>query len=403
MMHKARRNRHERRLMLDGGGYTGLGSTSRSDSNGPKRISEKIALAGRHVFVTAMAGLRTRSAEPRLVDPRAALQKLPKGLRENPHGQIEVPLPQKDGAWDEVFRDFTRVLQGGSVFIIGRGRLYPIRPSGDDNAGVQEEARAAAIEDLGRAIREELLAQGQGLSSKGRKKPVLWRRNTFGSDTDIKDAPLDKVDPGMMRELALAVASHVSVGPGVQVALARGLPPTLWQPSFAVCVGDGQVRVLTFAFIGEPVFGDRPDRKRTPFCLRIATGNLVEGAAAVVKGKERAVSDRVWYSAEAVQDTVQTTLDVIVGLEEELFGAIQDGCWSDLIAEADSPAVRGGVTTEVAEASEAAAERCGQASHSAPRLLPPRLPPTHLRFSPARSEASTTSAEIHGVVGNAGI
>ena len=38
-----------------------------------------------------------------------------------------------------------------------------------------------------------------------------------------------------------------------------------------------QVRVATYAFVGEPVLGDRPDRKHTPFMLKILTPDLLKG------------------------------------------------------------------------------------------------------------------------------
>ena len=38
----------------------------------------------------------------------------------------------------------------------------------------------------------------------------------------------------------------------------------------------GQLRVLTVAFVGGPISGDRPDTKRTPFLLRMIRANLVE-------------------------------------------------------------------------------------------------------------------------------
>ena len=48
----------------------------------------------------------------------------------------------------------------------------------------------------------------------------------------------------------------------------NGAVPATYQPRFIVAVGpDGAgagVRVITFAFVGTPVFGDRPDQKVTP-------------------------------------------------------------------------------------------------------------------------------------------
>lgn len=310
--------------------------------------------------MAALSGLRNREDQK----PRP---ELPIGLRSQPSGAVAVPAPADGGAWEEVFRDFARVLQGDSVFVIGRQRLYPIR--GPSQTGVDEAARGAAFDALARALREELRSQGHGLSAAGQVLRPGWR-NAHCTD----DAPDAEVDEALLRELALQVAANVSVSTGVQVALAKGLPPSLWQPCYTVCVGEGQVRVLTFAFVGEPVIGDRPDRKRTPFCLRIATGNLVQAAAAAALGRRRREA-KVWYAAEATSESVQTTLDYIVGLEEELFGAVEHGHWRSLAGEDPVDFVDG------LDGHRGSALR-PHAGGAEQRLLGPRLPKTHLRYAP---------------------
>lgn len=306
-----------------------------------RKLSEKIATTGSHVFVAAFSGLRGSKGESKLPE-------LPPGLRLQPQGELSVPLPVGNEAWAEAFRDLSRVLQGGCVFVIGRQRLYPLHaPSPSAVGRMDDQTSSAALELIAASIRDELLAQGVGLSATGNTKPTPWRRS--GSQYACGSAEMDRlVDPQILKELSLQVAAHVSVGPGVQLTIARGLPPALWQPTFTLCIGDGQVRVLTFAFVGAPVTGDRPDRKRTPFCLRIATGDLVRAASrSVVLHREtcearkkreplvpstpRGNAASVWYAAEAVRDDVNTTLDYIVSLEDELFGAIEDGSWSGLL------------------------------------------------------------------------
>lgn len=242
-----------------------------------------------------------------------------------------MPLPIGDDAWEEVLRDLARSLNGGTVFIIGQKRLFPIKGSTSGSPGrIGPEACNEALGIVREEIAKEIREQGECLTAAGQPS----------SST--------KVDPVVLRELVLQVAAHISVGPGVEVAMQRGLSPNLWQPIFAICIGDGQVRVLTFAFIGGPVSGDRPDRKRTPFCLRIATGDLVRVAAKNAYGQHRTAQARhsraaavpaaprsaaatVNYVCEAVPETVQTTLDYIVRLEDELFSAIEDGLWSDFL------------------------------------------------------------------------
>ena len=84
----------------------------------------------------------------------------------------------------------------------------------------------------------------------------------------------------------------------------QGASPALYQPRFVVVCGGGQLRVVTYAFAGDPIGGDRPvschglqrqpllriptaavswtnmdppltkDTKFTSFVLRLVTGNL---------------------------------------------------------------------------------------------------------------------------------
>ena len=77
--------------------------------------------------------------------------------------------------------------------------------------------------------------------------------------------------------VARRVVGHLSVTPALQLALYTKLPVSLHQPRYVICVGRGQLRVATYAFVGEPVLGDRPDRKHTPFMLKILTPDLLKG------------------------------------------------------------------------------------------------------------------------------
>lgn len=285
------------------------------------KVPDSLASAGRQLLLSALMGLRGRD--------EGKLPQLPAALRDRPHGEVSVPMPIGDDAWEEVMRDFSRSLTGGGVYMIGQQRLYPLRGSSNSSTGkVGPEACNEAMRMVSDAIRDEILLQGESLNVAGQP----------ASSTP-------KVDPVVLHELALQVAAHVSVGPGVEVVMGRGLPPNLWQPLFVICIGDSQVRVLTFAFIGGPVTGDRPDRKRTPFCLRIGTGDLARaaarsayahhrtcqaraGRAVTVPAVPRSAGQIVNYVAEAVPDHVQTTLDCIVRLEDEFFRTVEDGQWS---------------------------------------------------------------------------
>lgn len=273
---------------------------ARGSSRSRGGLTPSLAKVGRDVLLAAFTGLRTRD--------ELAVPDLPECLRRCPRGEQDVPIPQSDDAWDEVVRDLARSLNGGTVFVAGQQRLYPLRGTDASPGAVGSEASREAVETISEAISREMAAQG-GIAKTNKE-----------------------MQPAVLQKLVMLVAAHVSVTPGVDLVMSRGLPPNLWQPIFTICIGDGQVRILTFAFIGEPVTGDRPDRKRTPFCLQIATNDLVRVAEATVRGEpEASQAARVWYSAEAVSESILNTLDFVVSIEDRLFKTIEQGTWEPFL------------------------------------------------------------------------
>lgn len=223
-------------------------------------------------------------------------------------GTILVPNARGQGQKDvspEQLRDLIRTLQGGSVLIMGRESLYPVRCAVNNDGDVGSGACQLGLNTLMTAISEELRSQMQC-------QPMQQR---------------------ILQELALLVTIHISVGPGLQVAIERGLSPALWQPMFVVCIGCNQVRVLTFAFIGEPVVGDRPDCKRTPFALLLASQDLLHAATKAARGVPPPREEIVYYNACAVPANARTQLDVITFFEEKLSEANRSGNWCVLTGE----------------------------------------------------------------------
>ena len=86
--------------------------------------------------------------------------------------------------------------------------------------------------------------------------------------------------------VARRVVGHLSVTPALQLALYTKLPVSFHQPCYVILIGRAQVRVATYAFVGEPISGDRPDRKRTPFVLKILTPDLLKGDSMPAKDEE---------------------------------------------------------------------------------------------------------------------
>ncbi|CAE7226420.1 unnamed protein product [Symbiodinium microadriaticum] len=299
---------------------------------GTRRLGHKLAataLTSKELLVSAMSKI----GEGRIW--RGGLPPLPPGLHERPEGVVEVSLPSSETERLERLRDLGRTMQGGSILVLGRRRLYPVRPQHQSIGQVSAASCEAALDALASSICQELLDEGYGLDNKGVAVPFLHRRGTLGVPSDFDDETPDpdylkrhKIEEGALHKLALECAVNISVSPGMQLVSECGLDPVLHQPTFVVCIGGGQLRVLTFAFVAGPVTGDRPDRKRTPFAIRLATDDLV----ALSRTKATEKISKLRYAAHAVDPAVQTSLDMIVMLEEELFHANEAGDWEKLAA-----------------------------------------------------------------------
>lgn len=159
-------------------------------------------------------------------------------------GEVHVSFPISETVRAECLRDFKRTLSGRSVFIYRHRIKSPLLDSATDPGDVTKEACEAALRELQLRLQAELKA------------------NSCISEEELQT-------------LSLRVASHISVAPGIQAVLSQRLPPALWQPSFVISICPGEVRVLTLAFVGDPVAGDRPSCKWTNKLLRLSTGNLL--------------------------------------------------------------------------------------------------------------------------------
>ncbi|CAE7667518.1 unnamed protein product [Symbiodinium pilosum] len=360
------------RAVAAGGSAPGfLDSASRGGGHA-RRLGHKIAATSKELLVSAMTKIGEGSS--RLW--RTGLPPLPPGLHERPEGVVEVALPSSETERLERLRDLGRTMQGGSILVLGRRRLYPVRPQHQSIGQVSTASCEAALDALAESICQELLDEGYGLNEKGVAYALLHRRGTLGVPSDFDETPdpeylkRHKIDEKALRSLAAECAVNISVSPGMQLVAECGLDPVLYQPTFVVCIGGGQLRVLTFAFVGGPVSGDRPDRKRTPFAIRLATDDLV--ALSRVEASDKV--SKLRYAAHAVDPAVQTSLDMIVILEEELFHANEAGDWQKLAAvgtaeptietEMEASVSEKGVVAESNDAQKAADKRLRMESES---------------------------------------
>lgn len=213
-------------------------------------------------------------------------------MGELPSGKVCVTVPSSDDVGAECLRDLKRTLEGGSVYILGRGVRYVVTDSANVVGDVSRSACENSLGALRGAISGEFTAQGLGALSEE-----------------------------ALKQLSLRVASHISVTPGIQAVLSHAFPPALFQPTFLVCIGPGQVRVFTLAFVGELVSGDRPGSKCTPFILSIRSGNLAGGSVGAANAR---------YAVQLAVEGVTSALQYLDVLEPELRAALQDGGWATL-------------------------------------------------------------------------
>eukprot|EP00933_Yihiella_yeosuensis_P062252 TRINITY_DN6519_c0_g1_i12.p1 TRINITY_DN6519_c0_g1~~TRINITY_DN6519_c0_g1_i12.p1 ORF type:complete len:452 (+),score=179.92 TRINITY_DN6519_c0_g1_i12:163-1356(+) len=187
--------------------------------------------------------------------------------------EVTVKAPEGVKEVAECLRDLKRNLAGGNVFILNGRHRHPIclqATPGDES----KEARDAALAQLASSLQDALGEEG----------------------VDFKD-------------LALRAATHLSVAPGMQAVLSQELEPALWQPAYVICIGNGEVKVFTLAFVGTPIAGDRPDCKRSGQLIRLMTSNLLTKATQ---------SDVVRFKVEDANTDIASVDSFLTIYEEEL-------------------------------------------------------------------------------------
>lgn len=193
-----------------------------------------------------------------------------------PSGTVEVPRVSSDGSWAECLRDVTRMVHGKAVYIMGPNRICPLQAEMKTAGDVSYATCEAAFDSLMRAVCNEITTQGAAQATSTEAPATSFHSSPWREEPEsVCDWQPDSL---ALKELTRQVATHISIGPGMEVVLQEKLPPALWQPTFVICISQSQVRVLTFAFVGEPATGNRPERKNTPFMLQMLTDSITAPA-----------------------------------------------------------------------------------------------------------------------------
>mmetsp|Transcript_74179 Transcript_74179/g.143579 ORF Transcript_74179/g.143579 Transcript_74179/m.143579 type:complete len:469 (+) Transcript_74179:65-1471(+) len=265
-----------------------------------------------------------------------------------PSGELQLPHPIGDGPWNECLRDFKRTIEGGSLFVFGRGCFFSVQDPTQKIGDVSRAACELAFDEFTRNVGFELQRQALGLAPDSATKGACWHpccARPAHHDGPCIDSNLqrlqppegcpDPLEPEILERLARHIVASVSVNPGMQVVMKHSFSPALWQPTFAVCIGSGQVHVMTLAFIGDPVIGDRPSSKSTPFILRLVTDDLL---AASAQGHTRGPSK---YSVQPAPTNAVTMSSHVTEFADEFLAKATGNLASSSEAAKDIPDVPG--------------------------------------------------------------
>jgi hypothetical protein len=119
-------------------------------------------------------------------------------------------------------------------------------------------------------------------------------------------------DPNLVEVLRQRAMAAMSVNVGIEFALEMKLLPTFLQPAFVIILLDNplQARAATYGFVAatpDQIQGDRPESKRTPFCVRLLSPELLTTDAPPKEGAQ--TQWEVQYSL--VGSRVQTILQAM--------------------------------------------------------------------------------------------
>jgi hypothetical protein len=170
-------------------------------------------------------------------------------------GRFSSALPPTE----EGRRDFARIFfaDESKIFVVGRGmpNMRPLQPTvgpskahiGDLSDQVVERAEELFSDCLARQLKQ-----------------------VFGRPPD----------PALLAKLRDRASAAMTVNVGMDFALHAKLMPTFWQPFFLIIVIPelNEARTATYGFVAgrpEDVVGDRPESKRTPYCVRLLSPNLL--------------------------------------------------------------------------------------------------------------------------------
>jgi len=215
-----------------------------------------------------------------------------------------VLSPSKEGR-----RDFARIFFANErkIFIIARGMLSmrPLQPTPCPSS--------AHIGDLS----DTVIERAEALFTESLKTHLTM---VSGSSPD----------PRLLNILRTRAIIAMTVNIGIDFALHMKFLPTFLQPFFLVIVlGEPmQARVATYGFVAavpNQIKGDRPESKRTPFCVCLLSPNLI--------ALEDESSDEQWEVEYSVRKVSTATIMQVAEMDiSKVRTACNLGRWDAMLS-----------------------------------------------------------------------
>jgi hypothetical protein len=231
---------------------------------------------------------------------------LPSSLASASKGRFQSELPPSD----EGRRDFAR------IFFADDPRIYVVAPGMPSMRPLQPTAApsSAHVGDLSEKVAE--------------RAEALFTESLTTHLTQAcgGEAP----DPATVERLRKRATAAMTVNVGIDFALHMKLMPTFLQPFFLIIIMPDmkEARAATFGFVADSpqhIVGDRPESKRTPFCVRLLSPNLL---APQEKQEEM---ERCWEVDYSIQGVSTSTIKQAVENEMQLVRkAIVTDSWTPL-------------------------------------------------------------------------
>lgn len=237
---------------------------------------------------------------------KGAKEALPPLLAAATAGRFQSQLPPKS----EGHRDFARIFFADErkiyVFAPGMPSMRPLQPTTGPSS--------AHIGDMS----EQVVNMAVSLFSESLQMHLRQALGSSAPDSDVQEILVSRAIASMTVNIAIDFALHMK------------LLPMFLQPAFLILVMGKplQARAVSYGFVAErpqQICGDRPESKRTPFCVRLMSPNLLTATA----DEDLCKNWEVEYSAmEVFTSTITQAVEMDMPKIRE---AINTSTWDPLL------------------------------------------------------------------------